>query len=1094
MYTLNFMPSLNVKSLLKTLVLIWTMFSVETFAETITYNTSRDWSSWTKIKMSDKDKHLYCSGTSTFFTGNKKIKISPDKVYSIQASARAVNIQNEKKAKTAVGFRPLTANNRTIFMENASIVANGLTTLISDARKGDKQIILKRNPKMVFKPNIMALVKDAKADLSDLPNFNVLAVSLKSLQTSKDGKWILTLKNPLAADVKAGTSVRFHNYGVYMNTGGISNVGQEWITFRGSVQGISSNGGYSPVIWPAGTVYAIPYIFHNRNNSPSAVEYQDVTVTISDKEKKPAGFRVAYTPDISQIALIPQGVMGFFNPNEKVKFKFYVKSNASLLEYSLSVKDEYGHVVFSSPRKKLENEIILPGQTEGYYIVESEIFANGKKAYYLQSAFAVNCPFIKRDPFFQFGIGAVPQFAEGFKRVGCGSIALKFADFYCNPPSNKEALRIFFHQYDGFLKNDDFTYSCVIASRPRNTSVLRTQKELREGWPILSDAQFKSLMDAVDVLLNKIGKKVKIWGIQCEIPSAAQSEHSSWTETMFNHFITARMVSRKIKKYDPNIKVFFGGNNVQACTDTVERIICSDLVKDFDRYAIDGYSGNWDMTLGGHFIPEAGVKDFYRAASDLSESLGKGKIIRNEETGYAIHYGAPFDHGLAIEQAELTARLIIITKAGPVENYELHMPTFFWWQKPKNDSVLCMSTVWKPFRFDKELFQIPLPGGAMYATSAKELSFSKFHSEIILGTVHCCIFTKPDGNTVAAIWNLSGYKPFGLQLPAHAKVINMYGRDITKMPLAIGTAPIFITFKEPAKNIVPIMQKAIAREMPRFKSLAVPGKVFLRSMLNRRTDVKLQFAGIPEQKITVPPNKLTLLALPVSGPGILKDDQNRHYKIPFIKEPVCVIGRSENATESSGILKYPEHIRPVEALQAERRYFKTDRFNPNGHNISAKYEITHDDRYFHLKVVVDDPKHLQQHTGLNIWKGDSIQFTFATKEGMPESMRFSNEKADSSDHTYGLALTSQGTQLVKYYGKDAGFKNYPAKVERIQGKTHYNVSIPLNVLGGKICRFGFVVFNTDSPTEKTPPYWLEFSPGIAGGHDISKLKPVIFTK
>ena len=130
MYTLNFMPSLNVKSLLKTLVLIWTMFSVETFAETITYNTSRDWSSWTKIKMSDKDKHLYCSGTSTFFTGNKKIKISPYKVYSIQASARAVNIQNEKKAKTAATRAMMTAaqirNVRNFFMAWSPVIRGGV--------------------------------------------------------------------------------------------------------------------------------------------------------------------------------------------------------------------------------------------------------------------------------------------------------------------------------------------------------------------------------------------------------------------------------------------------------------------------------------------------------------------------------------------------------------------------------------------------------------------------------------------------------------------------------------------------------------------------------------------------------------------------------------------------------------------------------------------------------------------------------------------------------------------------------------------------------------------------------------------------------
>ena len=55
-------------------------------------------------------------------------------------------------------------------------------------------------------------------------------------------------------------------------------------------------------------------------------------------------------------------------------------------------------------------------------------------------------------------------------------------------------------------------------------------------------------------------------------------------------------------------------------------------------------------------------------------SLGKGKNIVNNETGYSIPYGARFDRGLAPELARLTARTIIISKAAPVMFFHLFQP------------------------------------------------------------------------------------------------------------------------------------------------------------------------------------------------------------------------------------------------------------------------------------------------------------------------------------------------------------------------------------------------------------------------------------
>ena len=42
--------------------------------------------------------------------------------------------------------------------------------------------------------------------------------------------------------------------------------------------------------------------------------------------------------------------------------------------------------------------------------------------------------------------------------------------------------------------------------------------------------------------------------------------------------------------------------------------------------------------------------------------------------------------------------------------------------------------------------------------------------------------------------------------------------------------------------------------------------------------------------------------------------------------------------------------------------------------------------------------------------------------------------------------------------------------------------------------FSFVVFDANRRTEEDPPYWLELTRGVAGGHDTSKLPLIIFER
>ena len=828
-------------------------------------------------------------------------------------------------------------------------------------------------------------------------------------------------------------------------------------------------------------------------------------------EKKTAdankSFRKSLSSAVSEAALIPGGTFGFFDPGQDVSFRFLVRSSAKKLEYAATVKDENGKTVFSIPRKPFEERFKIPGQDAGYYIVEADIYADGVKAYYTQSAFAVNRPVMKRDPFFQLGHGVYPDLIPGYKRIGVGSIVMKhkwMGKPYMLKCTPEQMWKQLYSEYKKFLEAQDFDLSISVG--PGFSKDFRTPEQVKAGWPLASDQVWKAVMECVGIMHKNTRNRVRAWNIQVEIPSVAHSKQycNTWTEAMFNMMIFARMVSRKLKSTDPEIKVFAGGNNRQEYTETVERMVMSDLANDIDGYMIDGYTGNWNMTLGGHVIPELRLLDFYRMASDLSVSLGKGKEIQNAETGYAINYGASFDRGLAVEQADLTARTIILTRSAPVTRFELHMPVYYWaaFKKPK-DNLMALVTVWKPVYFKDTFHNIPQPGGAMYATATAELSFAKALDRLKNCNVYSCLFTKPDGSVLITLWNIAENGKFLCDFPKGTTAVNLYGRSIDPMALTIGPAPVYITVRMPPEKAVAMMKNALSRNVPEFKCAASGDKVYIRSFAPVTKTAKLCFPGQPEQSVKLLPSMVNEFPMQVKNSGKLLAQDGRSYDIPLQKQETQVVQKTKGKPVfdgsgkwleklPSGTLKYPDHIRPAEALQPERQYFRTS-FNPNGHNISAQYWTAYDDEYFYFAVKVDDPVHQQRKDPLKLWQDDSIQFVLSHESG---SSLLADPAAGKlvSEYNFGLALTPKGTVLVKYAGKDSGIKDFPAKVTRNGNTTFYEAAIPWKAVKGRALRFGFVVTNNNWPTVKTAPYRLEFCSGIMGGPDDTKLKVLKFEK
>jgi len=381
----------------------------------------------------------------------------------------------------------------------------------------------------------------------------------------------------------------------------------------------------------------------------------------------------------------------------------------------------------------------------------------------------------------------------------------------------------------------------------------------------------------------------------------------------------------------------------------------------------------------------------------------------------------------------------------------------------------------------------------MYATAASELAFVKFEKEIIGGSIYSYVFTKPDGSALVTLWNIEKEQPFIMELPPDSTVLNMYGRDMTGKPLVISPDPVYITIRQEASKAAKLMHEAVQANAPEAVCAAQPGTVYIQSLIRETREGEIRIPGQAPVKVTILPGKLNSFDMTVSGPGKLVIGV-REYEIPLEQVQTHKLKRVSGLADlrkgEAGLLHYPDHIRPIEALQPERCYFKTD-FNPDGHNVSAQYWTGYDDENFYLAVEVDDPMHLQRYTGKDIWKDDSLQFVLSPEDYPPSSILLSSKAKASSEYNFGLALTSKGPQLVKFLGKDAGIKaDYPVNVVRKGDNTIYEVAIPWSALGGKAKRFGFLVWDNNNPAQATAPYRLELTPGIAGGADSSKLARV----
>lgn len=254
-------------------------------------------------------------------------------------------------------------------------------------------------------------------------------------------------------------------------------------------------------------------------------------------------------------------------------------------------------------------------------------------------------------------------------------------------------------------------------------------------------------------------------------------------------------------------------------------------------------------------------------------------------------------------------------------------------------------------------------------------------------------------------------------------------------------------------------------------------------------------------------------------PGMLEDTSERTYSLPAgekinIIYPVgnvppelksalfSIIYTLDGETVLSGLISEALYFNaaakvsaaPVFAAEPDKIWNKSNEMklarsaNPETYNTSVRF--LWDDGYLYLLAEVNDPDHLQQYSGSDIWNGDGIQFAIE-----PGRMIGAQGQLE-----IGFALNNKGTieqwcwsNSVSGYTGDLTGKGFDAVIIRDNEneKTIYQIAMPWSFIGSNgnppnensITAFNVCVNNADTNVGRT---YYELYGGIADNKNSSE--------
>ena len=835
-----------------------------------------------------------------------------------------------------------------------------------------------------------------------------------------------------------------------------------------------------------------------------------------------------YDSSLKVLHFVPGGMMGIFEKGAPVKFRLALRSGKNAkVQVEITVLDYEDRKVgtllenHDLTRNKVQEFVLQlknPGKY-GHFILDTKIRLNGKLAVLTQSAFSVLPPELKKvDPFFEID-GRNPHqgvdMTRAYRRIGVGAIGLNvYGPHYKDPAIFYKSYfamknRVFFPDVVGYIYLGEY-------KTEKEPGILRKQ----DFFPY--SPEYYKRWDEIVRTCAKLGKgTIKRWVLVQEVDGHMTLPQYSAVAVMTDHVIRVKRFSKILREVNPDCKIAV----VNSCGDDFfsnsfryTRMLLKETAKYVDHFGIDGYSGNWNGKLTDITGPEDrndGFKALISGSIDVAKEFQLPAEVYQVERGYYIPYMDAFNSGKSKDLANFDARSIIIGRSiKGLKAYSRH--TACRWHIPyelsRNPKVKPESKtdggLWRCV-FDTRKKYCMQPRAALNAfdTVSRMLSFVTDPRDLkITKEIYGCHFKRPDSKRVAALWTTGKATRMKIHLPADAQIYDLMGNPVNykkgEQLLTVKQAPCFIVLPASASQTETMLKGA---DFPDIKTF----DAFVRQIDSNQFRITLASYSNKVQKILVqgsktlrapgsidlPPGKR--LSFTVSGKQgfLLLRSGKKEIRLQMPKWKLYAIpyGRTPRKIDT---VKYPENVRPKEALRAERHLFRCD-----GTDITGEFAASWDENNLYLQFTVRDRTHLQRQSGGQIWRDDAIQIAIdAGNNAVPPAMR-ERTGFDRDDHILGFALTkAAGVSYAWFNGsKPGGPRNYPLSITRKDGITLYKAAIPWKELPpmkgvrGAIFGMTFVVMDNNDPSFRTAPYFLVLTDGLSGkgGQDASKFNTMI---
>ncbi|MFA5646210.1 MAG: hypothetical protein WDA18_07655 [Candidatus Ratteibacteria bacterium] len=218
--------------------------------------------------------------------------------------------------------------------------------------------------------------------------------------------------------------------------------------------------------------------------------------------------------------------------------------------------------------------------------------------------------------------------------------------------------------------------------------------------------------------------------------------------------------------------------------------------------------------------------------------------------------------------------------------------------------------------------------------------------------------------------------------------------------------------------------------------------------------------------------------------------KDREHKEPFTLKDIVKIHYTKNPLPITGNISAWKKIPPLLLNKKEDIFPVNARAEWKGpEDLSAAIYFAWDLEYLYLGAMVSDNKHHNTKIGSTIWDGDALQCAFVPygTEGTPPL-------------NLGVALASGTVQAFQWAGEESNILQkgkYLVTRKEEEKKTFYEMKLPLDRVKignseGKIFACNLVIFDGDE--NEGQDYWIQISPGLAGGWNPGQFKRFILWK